>query len=115
MGLIISIVIGVIYAAGIYLLLRRSIVKLILGIIFLGNATNLVIFVSGGLTKASPAFIEAGQEVAARDIADPLPQALILTAIVIGFGIIAFALALMYRFYKLTGTEDIDQVKETDE
>lgn len=115
MGLIISIVIGVMYASGIYLLLRRSIVKLILGIIFLGNATNLVIFVSGGLTKASPAFIEAGQEVASQDIADPLPQALILTAIVIGFGVTAFALALMYRFYKISGTEDIDEVKETDE
>ncbi len=114
MGLILSIVIGFMYAAGIYLLLRRSIVKLILGIIFLGNATNLVIFVSGGLTKASPPLIEAGQQVAAGDVADPLPQALILTAIVIGFGVNAFALALMYRFYKTSGTEDIDQITEDD-
>ena len=53
MGLILSILIGVMYAAGVYLLLRRSIVKLILGIIFLGNATNLVIFVSGGLDRKS--------------------------------------------------------------
>lgn len=103
------------YAAGVYLLLRRSIVKMILGIIFLGNATNLVIFVSGGLTKASPAFIKAGETVAAEGVADPLPQALILTAIVIGFGVTAFALALMYRFYKTTGTEDMDEVKEDDE
>lgn len=115
MGLISSILIGVMYAAGVYLLLRRSIVKLILGIIFLGNATNLVIFVSGGLTKASPAFIEAGGEAAAATMADPLPQALILTAIVIGFGVVSFGLALMYRFYKSSGTEDIDQVREDEE
>jgi multicomponent Na+:H+ antiporter subunit C len=115
MGLLLSILIGVLYAAGVYLLLRRSIVKMILGIIFLGNATNLVIFVSGGLTKASPAFIEAGQTAASAEISDPLPQALILTAIVIGFGVTAFALALMYRFYKTTGTEDLDEVTEGEE
>lgn len=115
MGLILSILVGVLYAAGVYLLLRRSIVKMILGIIFLGNATNLVIFVSGGLTKANPAFIEAGEKVASPEIADPLPQALILTAIVIGFGVTAFALALMYRFYKTTGTEDLDEVTEGEE
>lgn len=115
MGLILSILIGLMYAAGVYLLLRRSIVKLILGIIFMGNATNLVIFVAGGLTKASPAFIEAGQTTATNEVADPLPQALILTAIVIGFAITAFALALMYRFYKITGTEDMDEIKEDSE
>lgn len=112
MGLILSILIGVLYAAGVYLLLRRSIVKMILGIIFMSNATNLVIFVSGGLTKARPAFIEAGNTISASDVADPLPQALILTAIVIGFGVTSFALAMMYRFYKISGTEDLDQVKE---
>ncbi|NCA84894.1 MAG: Na+/H+ antiporter subunit C [Clostridia bacterium] len=115
MGLILSILTGVLYAAAIYLLLRRSIVKMILGIIFLGNATNVLVFVSGGLTKASPAFIAEGQQVAAEHIADPLPQALILTAIVISFGIIAFSLALMYRFYKITGTDDLDDVTEEDE
>jgi multicomponent Na+:H+ antiporter subunit C len=115
MGLILSILTGVLYAAGVYLLLRRSIVKMILGIIFMSNATNLVIFVSGGLGKTAPSFIEAGETVASAEVADPLPQALILTAIVISFGIISFALALMYRFYQTTGTEDLDQVKEDKE
>lgn len=100
------------YAAGVYLLLRRSIVKLILGIILLGNATNLLILLAGGLTQNAPAFIEEGSNMASGQVADPLPQALILTAIVIGFGIIAFALALMYRFYQTSGTDDIDQVTE---
>ncbi len=111
MGLVLSILIGVMYSAGVYLMLRRSLVKLILGIIFLSNATNLVIFVSSGLTKAKPPFIESGQT-AISDVADPLPQALILTAIVIGFGITAFSLALLYRFYKVNETEDLDMVKE---
>jgi len=112
MGLILSILIGVMYSAGIYLLLRRSIVKLILGILFLSNATNLVIFVSGRLRTAAPAFIEDGIALKSNTISDPLPQALVLTAIVIGFGITSFALALMYRFYKTTGTEDLDDIKE---
>ncbi len=112
MELIISIVIGVMYAAGAYLLLRRSIVKLILGIIFLGNATNLLILLAGGLTWGAPAFVEKGAGVVSQGSADPLPQALILTAIVIGFGLTAFALALMYRFYRISGTDDIDQVTE---
>ncbi|MBE0637973.1 MAG: Na+/H+ antiporter subunit C [Bacteroidales bacterium] len=112
MELIFSIVIGIMYAAGVYLLLRRSIVKLILGIIFLGNATNLLILLAGGLTSGAPAFIEKGSGMVSGRVADPLPQALILTAIVIGFGITAFALALMYRFYQISGTDDIDQVTE---
>ena len=112
MELILAIIIGVLYAAGVYLLLRRSIVKLILGLIFFSHATNLLIFLSGGLTKAKPPFIEEGKQVAASGLADPIPQALLLTALVIGFGITAFALALIYRFHKTTGTVDLDEVKE---
>ncbi|UII30593.1 Na+/H+ antiporter subunit C [Fulvivirga ulvae] len=109
-----AIAIGVLYAVSVYLLLRRSIVKLILGIMLLSNATNLLLFTSGGLSKGQPAFIERGSEAPAPGMADPLPQALILTAIVIGFGIIAFTLVLTYKYYSKTGTEDLDQVKETD-
>ncbi len=112
MEIILAVVIGLLYAAGIYLLLRRSIVKLIIGIIFLGHATNLLIFVSGGLTRGEPAFIAKNQVIASANIADPLPQALILTAIVIGFGITGFALTLIYKFYKTSGTVDLDEIKE---
>ena len=110
METLLAIVIGILYAAGVYLLLRRSIVKLILGILFFSHATNLLILVAGGLVKAKPQF--AGDASLTINSTDPLPQALILTAIVIGFGITAFALALMYRFYKSTGTEDLDELKE---
>lgn len=114
MEVILALLIGLLYAVSVYLLLRRSIVKLVLGIMFLSNATNLLIFTAGGLTEGKPAFIEKGAELNPSNVADPLPQALILTAIVIGFGLIAFTLVLTYKFYNTTGTEDLDQVKETD-
>lgn len=112
MEILLAIVIGLLYAAGVYLLLRRSIVKLILGIMFFSHATNLLIFVVGGLHKGKPQFASDGLTVVSANPTDPLPQALILTAIVIGFGITAFFLALMYRFYQATGTEDLDELKE---
>ncbi|MFW6370589.1 MAG: NADH-quinone oxidoreductase subunit K [Bacteroidota bacterium] len=114
MEVILALSIGVLYSGGIYLLLRRSLVKFILGIIMLGNATNMIIFISSGLTEGRPAFIEAGAYAADPGVSDPLPQALILTAIVIGFAIVAFTLILKYKFYKATGTYDIDQLVETD-
>jgi multicomponent Na+:H+ antiporter subunit C len=115
MEIIISILIGILYTAGVYLLLRRSLVKLILGIIFLSNATNLLIFMSAGLTRGKPDFIAEKGEQTAQAMADPLPQALVLTAIVIGFGIVAFTLTLKYKHHKQTGTYDLDQVKQTDQ
>lgn len=114
MELILAVTIGILYAAGVYLMLRRSIIKLILGMIFLGNATNLIIFAAGGLTNGAPSFLTNDNNPIAGTIADPLPQALILTAIVIGLGFIAFAIVLKYKFWQITGTDDLDQLKETD-
>jgi multicomponent Na+:H+ antiporter subunit C len=114
MEVILAVTIGLLYAAGVYLMLRRSIIKLILGMIFLGNATNLFIFAAGGLTEAAPSFLTADNKPIAGAMADPLPQALILTAIVIGLGFIAFAIVLKYKFWQVTGTDDLDQLKETD-
>ncbi len=108
-----SILIGVLYGSAIYLLLRRNIFKLVLGIIFLGHATNLLIFVAGGLTSGRPAFLR-GIENETIGMSDPLPQALILTALVIGLGVTAFALTLVYRFYKVTQTVDFDQISENE-
>ena len=116
MEIILSVLIGAMTSAGIYLLLRRSIVKLILGIIFLSNAVNLLLFISSGLHKAAPPFVEKGKtamELSASS--DPLPQAMILTALVISFGFIAFTMILKYRYFQKTGTEDLDKVKETEE
>ncbi|HOI31922.1 MAG: NADH-quinone oxidoreductase subunit K [Bacteroidales bacterium] len=107
-----AILIGFLYAVSIYLLLRRSIVKLVLGILFLSYATNLMLFFAGGLTETSPAFADPNAGAEIIQTSDPLPQALILTALVIGFGVAAFSMVLIYRFYKETGTVDLDELSE---
>ncbi len=107
--------IGLLYACGVYLLLRRSLVKLILGVFVMSNATNLIIFLSGGITQSGIGFIPEGAETATLEgMTDPLPQAMILTSIVIGLGIAAYILVLKYKYYKITGSNDLDQMKNTD-
>ena len=113
MEVILAFVVGGLYAAAVYMLLRRSIVKLLIGLALLGQASCLLIFTTSGLSR-SPAIIAAGQQALVEGDADPLPQALILTAIVIGFGLLAFAVALTFRTYKVLGTEDMDRMRSTD-
>jgi multicomponent Na+:H+ antiporter subunit C len=108
-----AVVIGVLYGAGLYMMMRRSIVKLIIGLALLSHAANLLIFTVAGLTRGK-APIAAMQRGSVAPTADPLPQALILTAIVIGFGILAFALALVLRTYETVGTDDVDRMRTTD-
>nr|WP_321452202.1 NADH-quinone oxidoreductase subunit K [uncultured Carboxylicivirga sp.] len=111
MELILSIVIGVLYTVGVFFLLRRSMIRIILGVLFLGNATNLLIFVASGVTpNAQPSFLSS-TEAASSNLADPMPQALILTAIVISFGIVAFLLTLLRKTHEITGENDMDQLK----
>jgi multicomponent Na+:H+ antiporter subunit C len=96
------------------MLLRRSILKFIIGIIFLSNATNLLVFLSAGIVRGNPAFLdETGGDI--RKLADPLPQALVLTAVVIGLGIVVYLLAVKYRFFRETGSDDLDLLKPTEE
>ncbi|WP_430812169.1 MULTISPECIES: Na+/H+ antiporter subunit C [unclassified Carboxylicivirga] len=113
MEILLAILVGVLYTAGTYMVLRRSILKFIIGLIFLSNATNLLVFLSAGLTAGKPAFVEDATTTSGQ-IADPLPQALVLTAVVIGFGLTVFALALKLKFFETTGTDDLDQLKKTD-
>jgi multicomponent Na+:H+ antiporter subunit C len=114
MDTVLAIVIGGLYAAGFYSMLRRSIVKLVIGFILLSNATNLLIFTASGLTRGRPALVIDGADALAQSHADPLPQALILTAIVIGFGVLAFILVLVHRAYQTIGTDDMDKMKGID-
>ncbi len=114
MTLILAVLIGVLYAAGLYMMMRRSIVKLIAGLALLGYASNLFIFTIGRLTRAAPPIVPPGLTAPAEPFADPVPQALILTAIVIGFGLQAFALALIRRAYETAQTDDLDNMKATD-
>ena len=112
MELLLAIVIGGLYAAGLYMMMRRSILKLVLGLALLSHAANLLIFTMGGLSRAEPPILASAAD--ARAVADPLPQALILTAIVIGFGVLVFALVLVHRVVQTVGADDLDKMKATD-
>lgn len=111
---LLALVIGILYAAGLYLVMRRSVVKLVLGFALLGHAANLVIFAVGGLSRAAAPIVPPGADALVPPYADPVPQALILTAIVIGFGVQAFTLVLVKRAYRETGTDDLDALRSTD-
>ncbi|MEW6720913.1 MAG: Na+/H+ antiporter subunit C [Thermodesulfobacteriota bacterium] len=114
METVLAFVVGGLYAAGIYLMLRRSLVKLLLGLALLSHAANLLIFTVAGFHGDRPPLVPEGSEALAQPHADPLPQALILTAIVISFAVLAFGLALFHRAYREIGTDDLDRMKATD-
>jgi multicomponent Na+:H+ antiporter subunit C len=114
MPVVLAVVIGGLYAAALYLLLRRNVARVILGLSLLTNATNLLIFTVAGLVRARPPLTPEGAEQPTSPFADPVPQALILTAIVIGFGVLAFALVLAYRAFQVVGSDDLDDMFTTD-
>lgn len=110
-----ALIVGILYACGIFLLLRRSFVKLIIGLILLGNGANLLIFLVGGVVKGKPPIIPESSSTMLDIYADPVPQALILTAIVIGFGLQAFAIVLLKRAWAVVETDDLDKLNATDQ
>jgi multicomponent Na+:H+ antiporter subunit C len=111
MIIVLAVVVGVLFAAGFYLMLRRNIVKLIFGLALISHGANLLLFTLSRLTHRDPVFITP--EVPGSDIslADPILQALILTAIVIGFGVQAFVVVLIKRTYQASGTDDLDKMR----
>jgi multicomponent Na+:H+ antiporter subunit C len=114
MELLIAILIGVLYSAGIYMLLRRSLVKIIIGLILLGNGANLLIFLMGRIVKGEPPVMAESAGELTGLYADPVPQALILTAIVISFGLQAFAIVLIKNVYGVIHSDNLDDLS-TDE
>jgi multicomponent Na+:H+ antiporter subunit C len=115
MELLLVFLIGLMHAGGVYMLLRRSIFKMIIGLILLGNGANLLIFLLGRLVKGHPPVMADGMKVFADIYADPLPQAVILTAIVIGFGLQSFAIILIKKVYKVLETDDLDELNSSEE
>ena len=115
MELLLSVLIGLLYASGIFMMLRRSMVKLLIGLILIGNGANLLIFLLGRITKGRPPVIAEDAYSLTGAFADPVPQALILTAIVIGFGLQAFAIVLLKRVYVVIGTDDLDTLNTVEE
>ncbi len=114
MEIIMSLVIGICYAAAIFLLLQKRLLQIILGIATLGHSTNLLIFVASGLHGSTLPIIPGNAEILPATAVDPLPQALILTAIVISLALFGFSLALAYRCVAVLGHDDIDQITHTD-
>ncbi len=110
--LLLALTVGVLFATGVYLMLRRTIVRLLVGLSLIGNAANLLIFVSASVRRGVPPIAPEGAAAPPVEAADPLAQALILTAIVISFGVLGFALALTDRTVQATGTDDLDRMTE---
>ena len=115
MEIVLAIAVGSLYAAAIYTMLRRSIVRLTIGLVLIGQAANLLIFASANLTRGRPPIVPAAADRPVGPFADPVPQALILTSIVIGFAILAFTLVLIKRAYQTVGTDDLAEMRSTDE
>ncbi|HAA45921.1 MAG: multicomponent Na+:H+ antiporter subunit C [Halomonas sp. 54_146] len=109
-----AVAIGLMYATAIFMMLRRSIVKLVIGLMLLSNAANLLIFTTAGMTRGAPPLIPEGMMQPPSGVADPLPQAVVLTAIVIAFGVLAFAVVLIRRAYEVVKADDLDKMKDTD-
>ncbi len=107
----IALLVGLFVAAGVYLLLSRALIRMILGFVLLGNGVNLLILTAGRLTREVPPIVPAGLEVPSEAIANPLPHALILTAIVIGFAMFAFLMVLAYRAYQALDADDTDTMR----
>ena len=104
MNLTLVVVVGVLYAAGTYLLLQRTLTRIVIGLAIMAHGANLLLLLAGGRAGTAP-LVGAS---AAADMADPLPQAMALTAIVITFGVTAFLLALAYRSWLLTQDDEVE-------
>ncbi|MDQ0229784.1 Na(+)/H(+) antiporter subunit C [Metabacillus malikii] len=111
MEIIMCIVVGILFTAATYLMLSKSILRIIIGTGLLSHGAHLLILTMGGLKKGAAPLLGEHAEL----YVDPLPQALILTAIVISFGVTSFFLVLAYRSYQELGTDDMDQLRGNDQ
>lgn len=102
--------VGLMAAVAAYLMMGGNMLRFVLGLGLLSNAVNLSIFAAGRLTYAAPPLIDYGDKAPTGEVANALPQALILTAIVIGFGLMMFTLLLVYRLFAVFGTMEIDEI-----
>ena len=111
MDYVLAALVGVFVSLGIYLLLSRSVIRMLIGMTILGNGVNLLIFTAGRVTREVAPIVPVGLDVPAGPIANPLPQALILTAIVIGFSMFSFLLVLAFRAYKSLDADNTDTMR----
>ena len=110
-NLALALTIGGLFAAGVYLMLSRNLIRVILGFLLAGHAVNLLLLTSG--TSGVPPIVGEAQN--GEQVADPLPQAMILTAIVISLAVSTFLFAMAYRNYRNTRDPEIEDELEPDE
>lgn len=110
MEILMAFVIGILFMSAVYLMLSKSLLRIIIGTGLLSHGAHLLILTMGGLKRGSAPLL--GEH--AENYTDPLPQALILTAIVISFGVTAFFLVLAYRSYQELGTDNVEELKGTE-
>ncbi len=111
--MVLALLSGLLVAAGAYLMMSGRTLPYLFGLTMISNAANLLIFGSGRLTYGKPPLVAEGEKTV-TGAANALPQALILTAIVIGFGLLVFALALAYRSYYVLRTTEMDDMREAE-
>lgn len=106
-----ALLIAIFASVGIYLMLSRYTIRMVIGIAVFGNAVNLIIFTAGRVLREVPPVIPVDAYLPAGPVANPLPQALILTAIVISFSFFAFLLVLLFRSYQALDTDCTDEMR----
>jgi multicomponent Na+:H+ antiporter subunit C len=111
MILLLILSLSLVVGAGVLLVLSRDTLRIVVGLAMLGGVANLAVFLAGRPGSIVPPIIPAGAQALALDAANPLPQALVLTAIVIGFALLCFALVLIASLSRHDGLEDGDAMR----
>ncbi|MFW6080753.1 MAG: Na+/H+ antiporter subunit C [Desulfosalsimonas sp.] len=108
---VLCVICGIMASASMYLMLSGNLIRFIFGLVLATNAVNLLIFAAGGISQNRPPLIPEDAVVPAEPLSNALPQALILTAIVIGFALLTFVFILFYRTYQSMGTVDTEAMR----
>jgi multicomponent Na+:H+ antiporter subunit C len=103
--------VGVVAGVGLFLTMSRDLLRIVIGLAMLGSAVNLFVFAAGRLGSGAPPLVAPGADGIAHAVANPLPQALVLTAIVIGFALACFSVALALALQRRTGEADADALQ----
>ena len=111
---VLALLTGVMVAGSVFLILSQNLVQFIFGLILASNAVNLLIFAAGRVGTTQPPLVPEGAFQPSHAVANSLPQALILTAIVIGFALLAFVFILFFRAYQSLGTLDTESMMEAE-
>lgn len=109
MSFAVALALGLLFASGTYLMLRRDAVRVVIGSLIISQSANIYLMTMGGSSGGVPILSHSGAH--STHVTDPVPQALVLTAIVIGFATTAFLLSLTYRFYEENQEVDLNSLK----